>query len=79
VTGIRFYTRQGCPLCEEALEVTLPLAAAAGVSVDLIDIDLDLALLKAYNDRVPVIETENGEAIDEGMVDAAVVREFLGL
>ena len=59
--------------------MTLPLAAAAGVSVDLIDIDLDLALVKAYNDRVPVIETENGEVIDEGMVDAAVVREFLGL
>jgi hypothetical protein len=77
VTGIRFYTRQGCPLCDDALSMTRPLALAAGVEIDLIDIDLDLGLLEKYNDRVPVIEAENGDVIDEGIVDANVVREFL--
>ena len=77
MTRIRFYTRQGCPLCDEALDVTRPLARAAGVRIDLIDIDLDLALLEMYNDRVPVIEAENGDVIDEGIVEADVVRKFL--
>lgn len=57
--------------------MTRPLALAAGVRIDLIDIDLDFGLLEAYNDRVPVIEAENGDVIDEGIIDARVVRDYL--
>lgn len=77
VTSIRFYTRQGCPLCDKAFEITRPLAEAAGVNIDVVDIDLDLDLLEAYNERVPVIETDSGTVIDEGIVDPELVRTHL--
>ncbi len=77
VTGIRFLTRQGCPLCNEALAVVRPIAAAAGYEIEIIDIDLDLALLERYNDRVPVLEAAPGDVIDEGRIDPEIVARHL--
>ena len=68
------YTRQGCPLCEKGI------ARARDVygddAVTLIDVDLDLALLERYSDRVPVIESRNGVVIDEGIIDIEKLRSF---
>ncbi|MCL1593357.1 MAG: glutaredoxin family protein [Actinomycetia bacterium] len=68
------YTRQGCPLCEKGI------ARARDVygddAVTLIDVDLDLALLERYSDRVPVIESRNGVVIDEGIIDIEKLRPF---
>ena len=71
--SIRFYTRAGCPLCDKALEQLGPLARRHGVDVEIIDIDLDLDLLKRYDHRVPVIESTDGTVIDEGIVDASAI------
>jgi thiol-disulfide isomerase/thioredoxin len=73
VPSITFYTRVGCPLCDKALGQLEPLAQAYGVTIEMVDIDLDLELLERYNDRVPVIETADGSVIDEGIVDASVI------
>jgi glutaredoxin len=73
VPSITFYTRVGCPLCDKALEQLEPLAREHGVTIEIVDIDLDLELLERYNDRVPVIETADGSVIDEGIVDDSVI------
>lgn len=63
---VRIFTRQGCPLCDKGI------AAAAEVfgegNIELIDVDLDLALMELYTDRVPVIETLEGDLIAEGII-----------
>ena len=76
MTSIRFYTRRGCPLCDEALEALEPIARNLDRPVEIVDIDLDLALLELYNERVPVIEAD-GRVIAEGIVDAHSIRASL--
>jgi len=75
--SIRFYTRAGCPLCDEALSQVKPLARRNGVDIEMIDIDLDLDLLERYDHRVPVIVDDHGTVIDEGIVDASVLAVCL--
>jgi glutaredoxin len=64
---IRFYTRQGCPLCDEALAIVNPIAQDLNVPVDIVDVDLDLALMERYNERVPVVEI-GGAVVAEGSI-----------
>jgi 4a-hydroxytetrahydrobiopterin dehydratase len=56
--NIVLYTRQNCPLCEKAKDVL----RAEGVTPKEVDIDLDLDLLRRFNDDVPVIYVEGEEA-----------------
>lgn len=68
------YTRQACPLCD------LGIAAARAVfgteNVTLVDVDLDIGLLQTYSDRVPVVETPEGNCIAEGLVSELALRDF---
>ncbi len=77
MTSIRFLTRTGCHLCEDALAVLRPIATKAGVGIEIIDIDLDLDLLTIYNDRVPVVERSNGTVIAEGVIDPGVLASAI--
>jgi thiol-disulfide isomerase/thioredoxin len=74
--SITFYTRQGCPLCDDAFRRLNPVAEKLGRSIEVVDIDLDLALLEKYNDRVPVIEYDD-HVVAEGIVDIDVVATYL--
>ncbi len=74
---VTVYTRQGCPLCEKGIAVARGVFGEDRVS--LIDVDLDLQLLERYTDRVPVIETEDGDVIDEGIINEVVLRRHLAL
>jgi hypothetical protein len=69
---VRIFTRQGCPLCDKGI------AAAVAVfgedDIELIDVDLDLALMERYTTRVPVIETLDGDVIAEGIIDQESLR-----
>lgn len=69
------YTRQACPLCDKGIAVARSVFGAD--NVDLVDVDLDLNLLELYTDRVPVIETEDGAVIDEGLIDESTLRMHL--
>lgn len=66
------YTRRACPLCDKGIAVARSVFGAD--NVELVDIDLDLSLLEQYTDRVPVIETEHGVVIDEGLIDESTLR-----
>jgi glutaredoxin len=68
------YTRAGCPLCTKG--ITTARSVFGIDNVTLVDVDLDLGLLETYTNRVPVIETEDGEVIDEGIVDERRLRTF---
>ncbi|MCZ7532016.1 MAG: glutaredoxin family protein [Acidimicrobiia bacterium] len=74
---LRFFTRNGCPLCDKGLAVLQPIAEGAGYTIEIIDIDLDLALLERYNDRVPVIEALDGSVVDEGIIAPRTVESAL--
>ena len=66
------YTRQACPLCVAGISKAIDVFGAEHVR--LVDIDLDLDLLERYTDRVPVIVTEDGTLIDEGIIDSATLE-----
>ncbi|MEE8486391.1 MAG: glutaredoxin family protein [Acidimicrobiia bacterium] len=69
------YTRQGCPLCGKGIAAALSVFGEANIT--LVDIDLDLALMDRYTNRVPVIEAEDGTVIDEGVVTETALRAFV--
>lgn len=72
--SVTVYTRLACPLCEKGIALARQVFGDDAVS--LVDIDLDLGLLERYTDRVPVIETEDGTVIDEGLVQETTLRAF---
>src|SRR5262249_35135308 len=53
------YTRQNCPLCDKAKAVL----TAAGVVPKEVDVDLDLDLLRRYDQDVPVVYIGGTEAV----------------
>jgi hypothetical protein len=76
---IEFITRNGCPLCEAALEPIEDAARRYGVTVVVVDVDLDLALLTTFDHRVPVVrDGVTGVVLAEGLIDrrtaAAAIR-----
>ena len=72
---IRIFTRRGCPLCDEGISLAQEVFGPG--SLELIDVDLDLALLERYGERVPVIEDSDGTTIDEGIVEENVLRDYV--
>jgi glutaredoxin len=75
---ITLYARPDCHLCDEA-RAGLERMRDDGVEFELseLDIDADDTLLKAYLERIPVIEVD-GEEICELGLDAGAVRAVLG-
>ena len=55
---VTLYTRQNCPLCDKAKEVL----RQEGVTPNEVDVELDLELLRKFNDDVPVIYVDGSEA-----------------
>lgn len=66
------YTRQGCHLCEQAVEVL----ERHGLEVSLVDIDQDAALRARYDCCVPVVEID-GRVRFRGRVNEVLLRRLL--
>lgn len=66
------YTRQGCHLCDDAIE----LLAEFGLSVETIDIDADPKLCEQYNECVPVVWIEGRERF-RGRIDPRLLRRLV--
>lgn len=74
--SIRLYTREECPLCSKA--EALLAEAGIGDDCEVVDIDLDLALIRKYGDRVPVLENQaTGEKLSWPF-SASQVRSLIG-
>ena len=71
--AVTLYTRVGCHLCEQAAASLQALGRTLDIEVLPVDIDLDMTLLKRFNDIVPAIEI-NGEVVTAAPVDLLAVR-----
>ena len=66
------YTRHGCHLCDEALQVL----DQHGIVPMCVDIDADSTLRERFDTCVPVVEIE-GRVRFRGRVDAVLLRRIL--
>jgi glutaredoxin len=70
------YTRQACPLCEEAWAILEAEQRTWGFQLSLVDVDSDPRLLEAHGDSVPVV-TVDGVVRFRGKVSPILFRRLL--
>ncbi|MGO9933514.1 MAG: glutaredoxin family protein [Steroidobacteraceae bacterium] len=70
------YSRPGCALCEEMLSELAALPAAAGIGVEVIDIDGKPAARERYGHKIPVLLFD-GELVCHGRLDREEVHKAL--
>ena len=70
--SIILYTRRGCHLCDEAMQVLLQ----HGLQPETIDIDTQPELQQEFNTCVPVVEID-GKVRFRGKVDPVLLRRLL--
>jgi glutaredoxin len=75
-TVVRIFGREGCHLCDDARVILERVRAELPFDLVELDIESDDELLKAYLERIPVIEIDGDEAYDF-FVDEADLRERL--
>jgi glutaredoxin len=73
---VTLYTRPGCHLCEQALDVLTRVRSELPFELAVSDISVEDALHRAYFERIPVV-TLDGEELFEHFVDPEVLRERL--
>lgn len=73
---VRFVTRDGCHLCEEARAVVATVCAELGERFVEVDVDEDPSLLARYDEQVPVTFVD-GRQHDFWRVDAGRLRRAL--
>jgi len=66
---VRFLTRRGCHLCDQARPVLVKVAKGMNVGIEEVDIDGDDELTKLYGLRVPVVLGAHGRVLAEGVID----------
>ncbi len=71
------YGRDGCHLCDDARTVLERVRAEVPFELVERDIEADERLLRAYLERIPVVEIDGDEAFDL-FVDEAELRQRLG-
>ena len=69
-------TRQGCHLCDQAIELVAAVCAETGESFTTRDVDADPELVRQYTDQVPVTFVD-GEQHDFWRVDPVRLRAAL--
>jgi thiol-disulfide isomerase/thioredoxin len=74
---VKFYTRAGCHLCDEARPVVEKTVRAAGGVVEEVDIDDDDLLTRDYGVRVPVVIGPGDVVLAEGVIEARTLRKTL--
>ena len=77
VVKLTVYSKPGCHLCDEAIEVLRGLQHELGFELAELDITTDEQLHRAYFDRIPVVRTEDGEELCEYFVEEGLLRERL--
>ena len=75
---LEVYSRYGCHLCEDMLQLLRELKAEMPYTVRVIDIDDDPALVKRYNDAVPVL-TLRGVEICRHFLDLEALQKVVDL
>ncbi|HZO74796.1 MAG TPA: glutaredoxin family protein [Ktedonobacteraceae bacterium] len=68
VPQVKFYTKAGCHLCEDARDMLDDIAAQTPFDLTEIDIRSDLAIFELYRYRIPVIIVDETIVI-EGRIE----------
>jgi glutathione S-transferase len=78
LTVVTVYMRDGCHLCEEAVERIAAMRESGPAPFELreVDIESDDLLLRRMLERIPVIEVD-GEVVSELVLDATALRARL--
>lgn len=66
---VKFLTRIGCHLCDDARPLIQAVAARHQIEVVEVDIEGDDTLVRDFGLRVPVVIGPHGEVIAEGEID----------
>ena len=75
MSAFRVYSRPGCHLCELLIESLLALVRDTA-TVEVVDIDSQPDLARAFNDRIPVLEFA-GREVCHYHLDERAVRQIL--
>jgi glutaredoxin len=73
---VTVYSRPGCHLCEQAISALRRLQTKLDFEIRERDIGGDARLLRAYFDRIPVVELDGVELCD-CVLDEELVRDAL--
>ena len=69
----RLFTRPGCTLCDDLVELLRAEGLLKRLDLEPVDVDGDRALKKRYGLRLPVLEIA-GREVYEGRPDAGTLR-----
>ncbi|MGD2102578.1 MAG: glutaredoxin family protein [Acidimicrobiia bacterium] len=72
--SIRFLTRRGCHLCDDARPVVMAVARRLAIEVVEVDIDTDDELVGNYGLRIPVVLGPGDEVLAEGVIERGALR-----
>ncbi|MCR6095153.1 glutaredoxin family protein [Salipaludibacillus agaradhaerens] len=72
---IYFYTKSDCSLCDEGFETLRILQNKHHFSIEKRNIYTQDEWLEKYQIRIPVIETEDGIVLDEGIISINHLEE----
>ena len=78
IRTVRFYTKPGCHLCEQAEELLEALAAECPLDLETIDITTDIDIFDRYRYEIPVVAVEGGGTAS-GRITEADLRRILHL
>jgi glutaredoxin len=76
MTVVTVYSRHGCHLCENALEILTPLSKELDFEIEIINIQDNQELINLYSDQIPVIHID-GKHHDFYKVDPVRFRSSL--
>ncbi|PTL38871.1 glutaredoxin family protein [Alkalicoccus saliphilus] len=65
---VYFYTKEHCPLCDKAFEKLKMVQEEMPLEIEVYDIYKREDLLEKYQIRIPVVESDAGKVIEEGIV-----------
>ncbi|MEE8161955.1 MAG: glutaredoxin family protein [Acidobacteriota bacterium] len=76
MTVIEFYTRPGCHLCEEALQVLEVIRSEFDFEIQVVDISESPELDELYGTQIPVAKLD-GRTILKHRADEKLLRRIL--
>ena len=78
IRTVRFFTKPGCHLCEQAEELLEEIAGECPMDLEMIDITEDMDIFDRYRYEIPVIAVEGGGTAS-GRITEADLRRVLHL
>jgi glutaredoxin len=76
---LTLYGRRYCHLCEDMERALGPLQDELGFTLEVVDVDHDVALERKYGERVPVLAGPDGREICHHFLDARALAERLAV